>query len=368
MLVGDIWEGRASATSRKYGLSLRKCLKFFKENKFHLQLPFRAEDVAIYLAHLKKENGTRGAIGNAKAALKWVHSFIPGMNKCSNPMNDDMLEKIASGVFRKEGKPVQHKKPISGFMINKLAILSDFNNVTQLRDFLIVVCAHNLLLRHDEISHMTCDHIQEVEKGYIIRIPNSKTDKFRNGKNVFLAKNASPNSASALLKKYLEMTGLKLGANHFLFCPIKRNTNSGCVKICNSILSYASYNGIVKRSIARLGLDPKLYGTHSCRAGGATDLAPKVSVMELLVSGRWADPRSIRHYVEIDQDERFRLNSLAQCSSTARSSDGPSILSKENKVSEGTSKSSRALEQALGGALMPSRTEAFWGGPSTFKN
>ena len=79
-------------------------------------------------------------------------------------------------------------------------------------------------------------------------------------------------------------------------------------------------------------------------------MAPKVSVMELLVSGRWADPRSIRHYVEIDQDERFRLNSLAQYSSTARSSDGTSkVLSKENKVSEGTSKSSRAHEQVLGG-------------------
>ena len=114
-------------------------------------------------------------------------------------------------------------------------------------------------------------------------------------------------------------------------------------------------HGIVKRSIARLGLDPKLYGTHSCRAGGATDLAPKVSVMELLVSGRWADPRSIRHYVEIDQDERFRLNSLAQCSSTARSSDGPSILSKENKSLRGHQSPQELMSR-------------FWGGSNALKN
>ena len=111
MIVGDVWEGRAYSTSRKYGLSLRKCLKFFKKNKFSLEMPFKAEDVVIYLAHLKRENGTRGAISNAKAALKWAHSCIPGTSKCSNPMNDELLDKIASGVFRKEGRSVQHKNP-----------------------------------------------------------------------------------------------------------------------------------------------------------------------------------------------------------------------------------------------------------------
>ena len=144
MIVEDVWEGRAHTTSRKYGLSLRKCLDFFDKNQLSLVLPLKAEDVAFYLAHLKRTNGTKGAIGTAKAALKWAHSFIPGMNKCSNPMNDELLEKITSGIFRTEGRPVQHKKPITGLMINKLASLSDLNNLTELRDFLIVICAHNL--------------------------------------------------------------------------------------------------------------------------------------------------------------------------------------------------------------------------------
>ena len=318
-------------------------MEFFKENGMSLVLPFKTEDVAIFLAHLKRVNGTKGAMGGAKAALKWVHSFIPGMNKCSNPMNDELLEKITSGVFRKEGRPVQHKKPITGHMISKLATLSDLNDLIELRNFLVVICAHNLLLRHDEISHLTCNLIQEVEKGFVIRIPRSKTDKFRNGKNVFLAKNASPHSASSLLSSYLVLAGLKLGMNHFLFCPVKRNVSSGKIKLCNSKLSFASFSSIIKIAISRLGLDPKLYGTHSCRAGGATDLAPKASEMELLVSGRWADPRSIRHYVEIDQGERFRLNSLVQFGASAESSTSSSnVLTKKNEVSGGDISSSRA--------------------------
>ena len=77
-------------------------------------------------------------------------------------------------------------------MINKLAELSDFGNLTELRDYLIVFCAHNLLLRHDEVSHVTCDLMQEAKKGFVVRIPKSKTDKFWNGKNVFLAKTRPP--------------------------------------------------------------------------------------------------------------------------------------------------------------------------------
>ena len=114
----------------------------------------------------------------------------------------------------------------------------------------------------------------------------------------------------------MALAGLKLGDNQFLFSPIKRSTISGKHELCTSIFSYTSYNRITKSSIVKLGLDPKLFGTHSCRAGGATDLAPKVSEMELLVAGRWADPRSIRHYVKIDQEDRFRLNSLVQFGAT----------------------------------------------------
>ena len=96
---------------------------------------------------------------------------------------------------------------------------------------------------------MTCNLIQEVDKGFIIRIPKSKTDKFRNGKNVFLAKNSGPHSASTLLVRYMALAKLQLQDNHFLFCPIKRNVSSGQVRLCNTILSYATFNKIIKSAI-----------------------------------------------------------------------------------------------------------------------
>ena len=73
-------------------------------------------------------------------------------------------------------------------------------------------------------------------------------------------------------------------------------------------LSYSTYRSIVKKAMSNLGIDPKDFSTHSCRAGGATDLAPNISQYELLLTGRWADPRSIGSYVETPDERRFQIS------------------------------------------------------------
>ena len=64
--------------------------------------------------------------------------------------------------------------------------------------------------------------------------------------------------------------------------------------------------------VALIGLDPSEYGTHSGRSGGASDLAPFVTEHELLTSGRWKDARSIRSYVEMDDESRLSINAKLQ--------------------------------------------------------
>ena len=85
----------------------------------------------------------------------------------------------------------------------------------------------------------------------------------------------------------MEMSGLNIGDNHFLFCPVKGN--KGKYFLQNTILSYASYRDLTKKLIEKINLNPRDFGTHSCRAGGATDLAPHVTEHDLMVNGRWAE-------------------------------------------------------------------------------
>ena len=75
------------------------------------------------------------------------------------------------------------------------------------------------------------------------------------------------------------------------------------------MLSYSTYRTIVKTAVANLGLDPAKYTTHSCRSGGATALATKVSEFELMLTGRWADSRSLGSYVQTPDSRRFEISS-----------------------------------------------------------
>ena len=112
--------------------------------------------------------------------------------------------------------------PISGEMVNKIISHSNTECLEDLRNCLIVALAFSLLLRHNELSHLTLDNFVETSDAYKILIPKSKTDKYRNGSHVYLKKSSDGKSVSALLSKYLSKTNLKIGQNHFLFFPLKK--------------------------------------------------------------------------------------------------------------------------------------------------
>ena len=314
-LLQSIWEGRESSTTQKYCLSLRKFLQFLSEKGLPSTIPFASVTVAEYLTILKLTNHSKASMDSTMAALKWVHSFIPGINYWNNPMNDEFLAKIMSSSRRRISQAKNQKTPISGCQIYRIINSSDLGNLLELRNCLILAIAYCLLLRHDEISHLVLNHFTETNNGFKILIPKSKTDKYRNGSHVLLKKSSSEISPFMLLKRYLQMTNLEIGENHFLFFPFKKVGNN--LINHNRILSYTSFREIVKCSVQKIGLDPSLYGTHSLRSGGATDLAPNISEYELLTSGRRSDSHSIRSYVELSDSHRFEINDILQSAASS---------------------------------------------------
>ena len=183
-----VWSGREASTINKYCLSLQKVIDFIKLKNYSLILPFTAAFAAEYLAHIRLESGTKGAIESALACLKWIHSFIPGINQWNNPMNDEFLSKIISSARRTIASVKNQKRPIEGGMIKKMIQLSDLNDSSKLRNCLLMGLSFSLLLWHDEVTHINLSHISEIVGGYKILIPKSKTDKYRNGSHVFLKK------------------------------------------------------------------------------------------------------------------------------------------------------------------------------------
>ena len=189
-----------------------------------------------------------------------------------------------------------------------LKLLPSEPTLTQLRDCLIPILSYALLLRHDETSHLNCNHFTEDADGLKITIPSSKTDTYREGKVVYLSRNN--HALFSLLLKYLSKSNLSIGMNHFLFGPIKFDKISKRYAIENKKLPYECFNKIIKDAVSRLGFNPDEFGTHSARSGGATCLAPHISEYDLMLNGRWSDPRSIGSYVETPSARRFEINDI----------------------------------------------------------
>ena len=214
-----------------------------------------------------------------------------------------MVKRVYESGLRHIKPKRNQKAPLTkNIMDNMFKGLPASASLKELRDVLIISLSYTLLLRHDEVSHLSCAHLKQVGQNIKITIIGSKTDPLRNGKCAWLAKGRT----SKLLDRYLASAGLKRGDNHFLFGPISQSADE--IKIKNELLSYNSYRHILRSQLERQGVNADLFGFHSCRSGGATELASSSTPLELMSAGRWKDQRSLAHYVEIPLNRRLDLS------------------------------------------------------------
>ena len=93
-------------------------------------------------------------------------------------------------------------------------------------------------------------------------------------------------SAVKRLLTWIRRKQLVLGSDQFLF-PERSNTNW--------------LRKQVKRVVERVGLNPKRYGNHSFRAGGATDLfVARVPYYAIKKAGRWKSDAALVYYRDDD--------------------------------------------------------------------
>ena len=212
---------------------------------------------------------------------------------------------VVDSALRHLPKRRVSKLPLSNEFIDKILIdAANCTTLVDIRDKLILSLSYTLLFRHHEISHILCAHLSLISGGLNILIPSSKTDVYKNGNQALLSKGR----VLSLLEKYMALAGLSVGEPHFLFGPIIRQRSRDCIK--NSKLSYNSYRKILRSQLLAYGYNSDQYGFHSCRSGGDTSLANKISKFELQSAGRWKNARSLAHYVKIPNKRRLQFSSM----------------------------------------------------------
>ena len=270
-----------------------------------LTLPIDAVSACSYLSYLKDSEASCGAVKVAYNAMKWAHNFVPGLSQYNDPLDEKVVKRVYESALRSIRPSRNIKAPLTKEIIDTIfRNLSRNDSLKECRDALIVALAFALLLRHDEISHLCCSHIEWVGQNVKVLVPSSKTDCLRNGKVMWLASGRT----SQLQKRYMALAKMSPGQNRFLFGAMF--SVGGAESIANEKLAYNTYRHILKQILERQGVDASIFGFHSCRSGGATELAQSATTFELMTAGRWKDQRSLAHYVEVPVSRRIQLSNL----------------------------------------------------------
>ena len=102
-----------------------------------------------------------------------------------------------------------------------------------------------------------------------IHIVSSKTDQFRQGDRVLVARTGSPTCPVAMLERYYSLAAIPKQSKLHLFRGIVVTRNGQRIRS----LSYTWVRELFLNKLAELGFDPKQFGLHSLRSGGATAAA-----------------------------------------------------------------------------------------------
>ena len=76
-------KSKADSTTKAYVRVIRKFLDWSKSRHFNMQLPFSLSVVSLYFLKVQQPCASNSSITLAHAALKWLHSFVPSLDRNS---------------------------------------------------------------------------------------------------------------------------------------------------------------------------------------------------------------------------------------------------------------------------------------------
>lgn len=269
--------------------------------------PVSPQRLALFFTARVQNFSAVSSLNVCWAALKWGHEIFGDASVFSSRF----LHLIFRGLQRSVSNPITRKKPVSKDILLKIVKLYAHvdASLVDLRLSLFFVLGYAGFLRFSELANIQLGHIfvSPDFRYFRIHLPHSKTDQFRLGRNVLIVANATEFCPLQILCRYLREAGIT-DSNSYLFQTFRRKKGMGYF-LSGARLNYGAALSLVKRALASVGEDPKLFGTHSLRSGGASSAAASdVSERLLQGHGRWKSSTSKDMYIDESLDRLLSVS------------------------------------------------------------
>ena len=134
---------------------------------------------------------------------------------------------------------------------------------------MILVLSFMGFLRFSEVSNLKRSDFIIQNTHMSIFKEKSKTDIYREGRWLHLAKLNSNLCPLDLTKRYFVLAEIDNQCDKYIFRGIENTKNGQKLRKIDKPLSYTTVRGHVLELLANIGLDPKKLGLHSLRSGAS---------------------------------------------------------------------------------------------------
>jgi integrase len=263
---------RAPETQRAYAQDWRDFERWCK-CAGRQALPASAETVSLYTVHAVSELGRSVSTQSRRlAAIAGAHRAVGA----PNPVTLD-VRAVLAGLRRAGAPPPEGKAALTVDQLRACVAAMPKTDMGA-RDRAVMLLGFASGMRRSELSALDLADCQIGERGVRLVVRRSKTDQEGDGRElgVFRGKRKATDPVGAL-QAWLRVRGKQAGPLFYSF-----DGHGGCN--ATRMLPMAIYE-CVRRSVARIGLDPDRYGGHSLRAGMVT-AAAEAGVPESMIMQR----------------------------------------------------------------------------------
>lgn len=291
-MLRSIASFKAASTMWRYAYSWKR-FKAFCQDVGEPCIPARPLTVALYLTEVLLAANTFSVVRLASAAVAAFHHAVglpsPTENELVHSVREASQRMLPDGANKKEPLELRHLVAICEQFAGADCSLEDLMTCTA------ISLAFFGFLRYADLAVLRVDWVLLYDHHLDFFLEERKTDQFRLGQWVVAcAWQGSPACPVQLVRRLLERA--ELSGHRPLFSEL---TPDGTAYATTKPLAYSTLRTKFLAKFAAIGLDPAKFGTHSCRAGGAT-LAANNGVPDKLwmEHGGWRSARAAQGYVK----------------------------------------------------------------------
>ena len=181
-------------------------------------LPATPHQFVLYLQHLAEESKSQTAVEEACNSVSWIHAST-GL---TSPMTNPFVRATLEGLQRSLAKPVVKKEPVSVGMLE--AIVQDAVESGLLSDLrLATACLLSFsgFLCFSKLINLRSCYFSISQEMMTLRIVSSKTDQFRQGDELLVARTNTQTCPVSMLECYMCRTSTSHNDKRFLYRKLR---------------------------------------------------------------------------------------------------------------------------------------------------